>query len=118
MKLEKDLEAYCCTGARELGILSYKFVSPAHRAVPDRVFVARGQVLFVEFKSARGRLTSGQERELARLRQHGALVAVCRTFEEFFDASAPLRLEGLSGARGAVPAGPPAGDAVAGHGFG
>lgn len=71
-KLENTVKNY----ARESGVLTYKFVSPAHRGVPDRLFVFPGGfVLFIEFK-AKGKVpTPLQARYLKLLREQGALVA-------------------------------------------
>ncbi len=86
MMLEKDIEAK----ARKLAIADgwecYKFSSPGRRSVPDRLFIKGGRVVFIEFKRPGGRLTSGQEREIARLRAKGAEVHVCYSVEEAMDA--------------------------------
>lgn len=70
---EKDIEKAVCDYAKSKGLLVYKFTSPAHRSVPDRLFVLPGgRVFFIEFKAPGGKLTTGQQRELARLWQRGA----------------------------------------------
>ena len=48
--LEKDIEAKVCLYARDKGMLTYKFTSPARAAVPDRMFIYKGRVFFIEFK--------------------------------------------------------------------
>ena len=75
--LEKDIERTVKDYAREKGLLSYKFTSPARAAVPDDLFVTHwGQVFFVEFKR-RGQIpTLVQEREHHRLRGHHVAVHV------------------------------------------
>jgi hypothetical protein len=75
--LEKDIEAKACQAAKNLGWLVYKFASPARRSVPDRMFIKRGRVVFIEFKRPGGKLTRGQEREGDRIRQAGLPVYVC-----------------------------------------
>ena len=45
--IEKAVSQY----AKKLGVLSYKFSSPGNRGVPDRIFIGKGIVLFVEFKA-------------------------------------------------------------------
>jgi hypothetical protein len=75
--LEKNIEAKVCGYARERGLLAYKFTSPAHAAVPDRLFVLpNGRMFFCEFKRQGQKPTSPQEREHHRLRQHKVSVFV------------------------------------------
>jgi len=75
--LEKNIEAKVCGYARERGLLAYKFTSPAHAAVPDRLFVLpSGKMFFCEFKREKQKPTPAQEREHLRLRQHKVSVYV------------------------------------------
>jgi hypothetical protein len=74
--LERQVEARICDYAKMLGILTYKFVSPAHRGVPDRIFVfPGGQVAFMEVKRNGEEPTSLQKSEMGKLSAQGALVA-------------------------------------------
>jgi streptogramin lyase len=72
--LEKQIEAYLVKRVREHGGVAYKFVSPAHRGVADRLVVLpRGVVWFVELKTAGGKLSPLQQifaDEMARLGQN------------------------------------------------
>ena len=75
--LEKDIESKVCDYARSLGILAYKFTSPARATVPDRLFIAPGgRIWFIEFKREGQKPTPAQEREHTRLRQQGVTVFV------------------------------------------
>ena len=75
--LEKDIERAVKDYARDKGLLSYKFTSPARAAVPDDLFITPwGQVLFVEFKRRGQKPTLAQEREHHRLRGHQVAVHV------------------------------------------
>jgi hypothetical protein len=66
---------------KELGLEHLKFTSPARRSVPDRIILGcvapedretvAKYVRFVEYKSATGKLTSGQVREIMRLEARG-----------------------------------------------
>ena len=58
------------------------------RGVPDLAVVWRGKALFLEFKSATGRLSADQRSFHRKLEWCGAPVAVCRSAE---DAEAALR---------------------------
>lgn len=74
--LEKEIEAKVCEYAKSKGTLCYKFVSPNTRSVPDRIFFYKGFTLLIEFKSTVGKTTSGQDREIKRLREQGMDVHV------------------------------------------
>jgi hypothetical protein len=65
--LEKDIEKRVCDYARELGVIPYKFTSPNRAAVPDRMFVFKGRIWFIEFKRFGQKATEPQLREHARL---------------------------------------------------
>lgn len=82
--LEKDIEKKVCDYAKTLGILCYKFTSPARRSVPDRLFImpaAKG-IFFIEFKR-KGKLpTPAQEVEIAKIRAQGVSVFVCDSVED------------------------------------
>ena len=69
--LEKDIEKAVKEYARSMGCLAYKFVSPGHTFVPDCLIIApSGKVMFIEFKRPGGEATSGQLREIDRIRDH------------------------------------------------
>ena len=69
--LEREIETYLVKQVEGRGGRAYKFVSPAHRGVADRVVVLPGgAVWFVEVKTETGRLSPLQEvfrREINRL---------------------------------------------------
>ena len=71
--MEKQIEAYLVRRVRELGGMAYKFTSPAHRGVADRIVcMPDGSTWFVELKAPGGRLSPLQKHfqsEMARLRQ-------------------------------------------------
>ena len=75
--LEKQIEAVVCKYARDKGMLTYKFTSPARAAVPDRLFITPGgRVFFCEFKREGQKPTPAQEREHATLRHQCCTVFV------------------------------------------
>ena len=84
--LEKNIEAHLVKRVKEIGGIAYKFVSPAHRGVADRVVcLPNGVVWFVELKAPSGRLSPLQkvfEDDMARLRQR----YVCLWSKEQVDA--------------------------------
>ena len=74
--LEKAVEAYFKKVVEQLGGKSYKFTSPAHRGVADRVAcLPNGQTWFVEIKTEGGKLSELQKlfaSDMQRLNQHYA----------------------------------------------
>ena len=53
--LERVIERYLQRKAKAAGILCWKFVSPGHAGVPDRVLMARGRTVWVELKRPGGK---------------------------------------------------------------
>ena len=74
--LEKAVEAYFKKVVEQLGGKSYKFTSPAHRGVADRVAcLPNGETWFVEIKTEGGKLSELQKvfaSDMQRLNQHYA----------------------------------------------
>lgn len=69
---EKEIEKEIGRFAKSLGCLYYKFSSPAHRGVPDRIIVEPdGGVLWLEIKAPGKKPTKLQERELQKLTECG-----------------------------------------------
>lgn len=71
--LEKNIEAHLVKAVRRIGGVAYKFTSPAHRGVADRVVcLPGGAVWFIELKTEGGRLSPLQKvfaDEMTRLNQ-------------------------------------------------
>ncbi len=80
--LEKQIETKVCDYAKECGVGVYKFTSPARAAVPDRMFIYKGRVFFIEFKREGQKPTPAQEREHNRMRQHQINVFVVDNVEQ------------------------------------
>lgn len=60
--LEKQIEAYLVKRIKALGGMAYKFTSPAHKGVSDRIVcLPNGQTWFVELKTEGGRLSPLQK---------------------------------------------------------
>ena len=71
--LEKQIEAYLVKRIKALGGMAYKFTSPAHKGVSDRIVcLPNGQTWFVELKTEGGRLSPLQKvfaSDMARMNQ-------------------------------------------------
>lgn len=89
--LEKEIEKKIQEHAKSKGIAAYKFTSPAHRAVPDRLMLApipewlrpviAQYVRFVECKKTGKKPTAPQQREHVRLRALGFTVEIVDSVE-------------------------------------
>jgi len=66
---EAYIELKVCQHANNRGIDHRKFITLSRRSAPDRIFFAKGGfTMFIEFKCEGGKATSGQLREMARLK--------------------------------------------------
>lgn len=74
---ESQIEAALVKFAKENGVLTYKFSSPAHRGVPDRIFIGHGRVLFLEIKQKGKKPTTLQRREMRQINDHGGHAHWC-----------------------------------------
>jgi hypothetical protein len=79
--LERDIEGAVCKYAVTRGMLHYKFTSPAHVAVCDRIFIGNGKVWFAEFKKYGKKPTVAQSRHHQELAKHGIAVYVVDSIE-------------------------------------
>ena len=62
--LEKSIEGAAARYARSVGVLTYKFSSPAQRGVPDRIFIGPMGTIFMEFKRPGGKPTALQQHHI------------------------------------------------------
>lgn len=74
--IEKDIEEKICDAARDSGWLVLKLTSPSRRGAPDRMLIRDGDVVFLEIKTPKGRLSAPQVSCIKELRAHGATVGV------------------------------------------
>lgn len=64
---ESKIEKKVCKYATDQGWLVYKFSSPGHRGVPDRIFMRNGVMFFIEFKALGKKPTKLQEAVAERI---------------------------------------------------
>lgn len=89
--MERDVEAVLVRAVKAAGGTAYKFVSPGHDGVPDRMCVfPGGGIVFVELKAPGKSPTPLQMRQIQRLRSLGCRVEVIDSKESA--ASLPRRL--------------------------
>jgi hypothetical protein len=78
-KQENVVESYLVKRLRDFGGLCFKFVSPGHAGVPDRLCVWSGVTFFVECKTESGRLSALQQHTINTMLHVGALVYVAHS---------------------------------------
>jgi hypothetical protein len=70
---ESTIEKHLIAQVKAIGGMAYKFTSPAHRGVADRIVcLPNGQTWFVELKAPGGRLSELQKifaEDMARMNQ-------------------------------------------------
>lgn len=83
---EAKIEAYLKDQVKKNGGLALKFVSPGYNGVPDRlVLLPDGAVVFVEVKSATGKLSALQIQFARLLEYYKASYEVIKSKEEVDD---------------------------------
>ena len=75
-ELEKEVEQKFKELIRSLGGISYKWVSPGRRGVPDRLVFIQGRVFAVELKTISGKLSPLQRLIHQELAKHEIQVCV------------------------------------------
>lgn len=65
---ESEIEKKVVEYAEAKGWLVYKFVSPAQRGVPDRIFIRGGEIFFIEFKAPGKKPTKLQDKIFSKIR--------------------------------------------------
>lgn len=83
---ERDIEKKVTDWAKKNSWLTYKFVSPSNRGVPDRVFIRAGIIIFIEFKAPGKTATPLQAQTIKKMQAHGCEVYVCDNVESAIDA--------------------------------
>lgn len=68
---EKQIETKGRKWAVDHGWYCRKFTSPAHRSVPDRLFLKDGITVYIEFKKPDNVPTKAQWEEIMEIRAHG-----------------------------------------------
>nr|DAF30402.1 MAG TPA: Nuclease [Caudoviricetes sp.] len=81
--LESIIEKYLVSEVKKMGGTAYKFVSPGHAGIPDRIcLLPNGTLFFVELK-ATGKLTRPlQNRQIEKIRTYGQRVYVADSTEK------------------------------------
>lgn len=72
--LESSVEASIVAYAKRQGVWTRKFTSISTRGVPDRIFLFKGRVLFLEIKRPGGVPTALQLHTMSEMLNNGATV--------------------------------------------
>jgi hypothetical protein len=80
--LERDVESYFRKAVAAAGGVAFKFVSPSHRGVSDRIVCLQGQTWFVELKRPGGRLMPLQRVFAAEMERLGQRYCCLSSREE------------------------------------
>jgi len=75
--LETTIETKACEYAKSLGITAKKLFLASERSWPDRTFLYRGHVMFIEFKQLKEKAEPLQQYTINLLRQNGFVVYIC-----------------------------------------
>ena len=101
MPAESEIEAHVSAYAKSVGVLSYKFTSPANRGVPDRIYLYKGHAMFIEYKrTGKWKLDPLQVEVSKMFMDQGFIVQICNDrvegrlmiiqFKEGVDNARPL----------------------------
>jgi hypothetical protein len=83
---ERDIEKKVTDWAKKNSWLTYKFVSPSNRGVPDRVFIRAGIIIWIEFKAPGKVPTPLQAQTIKKMKAQGCEVYVCDSVESAINA--------------------------------
>ena len=75
--IERKVVAFC----KRNSVYTRKFVSPAHKGVPDRLFAYNSKVMFIELKAPGEKPTPLQRREIDLLMAQ----QVCACYADSYD---------------------------------
>lgn len=83
---ETDLEKQCVRFARENGYVSMKIEKNGHKGVPDRLFIGKNRIYFIEFKRPGGGVVSKEQLFWHKLLKDNEIEAYfCDNFDKFKD---------------------------------
>lgn len=80
--LETEIEKAVVLHARKNGFFVRKIAFIGNTGCPDRIFIKNNNVIFIEFKSDKGKLTLKQEITIEDMLSKGAKVYVCNNVQK------------------------------------
>lgn len=95
--LEKDIEKKLRDESKKRGGTAYKWVSPGHSGVPDRIVIlSGGKIGFCELKRPGGTTSKLQDLQITRLKKLGCFVSVVDSFDGVTDFLDDLERQDLN----------------------
>lgn len=82
---EKRIEQKCAKIAFDLGFFLLKLLPWVETGLPDRLLLAKGRVVFIEFKRPKGKPSPKQRLWRKRLTKLGLEHYYCFSVEDFYD---------------------------------
>jgi|GEM_PF-410884 len=79
---EKDIESRVCDYFLKKGFLHFKFSSPSHRGVPDRIYFKKGYCFLIEFKRPGNNLSGLQKSTIEKLEKQSINVFVINDIQD------------------------------------
>jgi hypothetical protein len=80
--LEKEIEAKTIKYAKSKNILNFKMNSATSRGLPDRLFISKKDMFFIEFKRKGRKPSKLQSHLIAQLRDYCCKVYIVDSLEE------------------------------------
>ena len=82
MTLESKIQKDSIVKAKKLGWYSFKVLSTLQRGLPDCCFAKDGNIVFIEFKNEKGKLSPMQVKIHKKFKDHGVTVYISRSVIE------------------------------------
>jgi hypothetical protein len=79
---ESSIERASVKMAQKSGWLSFKLPSQYNKGNPDRQYLKDGKTVYIEYKTATGRISPRQKVVHADFKDHGHTVHVCRSVKD------------------------------------
>ncbi len=79
---ESEIESKSVKEAAKHGWYSFKLLANLNKGLPDRCFLNGGKVVFIEYKTATGKLSKLQTYMANKFGEHGVTVHVARSVED------------------------------------
>ena len=80
--LEKEIEAKVIKYAKSQNVLSFKMNSVTSKGLPDRMFISKESIFFIEFKRLGAKPTKLQSYMISQLKDYNCKVYVIDDIEE------------------------------------
>lgn len=80
--LESEIEKEATKEAWRRGWYSFKVLSQLNKGLPDRAYIKGGKTVYIEYKTAKGKLSPLQIKMASIFKEYGVSIHVSRSVEE------------------------------------